>query len=134
MVWCGNRHRPGRAGPRPLTFPQAPRAYCNSGIDTLGRVIEVASGQPFEDFLSKRIFQPVGMKATTFYPDAGQPIAMTYGVYVSAGVNVAAARRVEYANNPFLVLLLRNPDESSRQYMYEAISPLLMRSHVERQV
>jgi predicted amidohydrolase len=50
-------------------------------------------------------------------------IAVTYGVYVSAGVNVAAARRIEYANDPFHVALLRNPDESGRTYAYEAIEP-----------
>jgi CubicO group peptidase (beta-lactamase class C family) len=66
---------------RPLDFEPGSRwAYCNSGIDTLGRVIEVASGQPYEEFLAKRIFQPLGMKATTFYPAEGKPIAMTYGV------------------------------------------------------
>src|SRR5439155_754858 len=66
---------------RPLDFePGSKWSYCNAGIDTLGRVIEVASGQSYEDFLSKRVFQPVGMKATTFYPDAGQSIAMTYAV------------------------------------------------------
>jgi CubicO group peptidase (beta-lactamase class C family) len=47
-------------------------AYCNPGIDTLGRLIEVLSGQSYEEFLSKRIFEPLGMKDTTFYPTAAQ--------------------------------------------------------------
>jgi hypothetical protein len=50
-------------------------------------------------------------------------IAMTYGVYVSAGVNVAAARRVESASDFFLVAFLRDPDEPGRTYAYEAVSP-----------
>jgi CubicO group peptidase (beta-lactamase class C family) len=54
---------------RPLDFePGSKWAYCNAGIDTLGRVIEVVSGQSYEDFLAQRIFQPLGMKDTTFYP------------------------------------------------------------------
>jgi len=50
-------------------------------------------------------------------------IAMTYGVYVSAGVNVAEARRVEAADDPTRVSQLRDPDEPLRPYAYEAISP-----------
>jgi CubicO group peptidase (beta-lactamase class C family) len=58
---------------RPLDFePGSKWAYCNPGIDTLGRVIEVVSGQPYEEFLKKRIFDPLGMKDTTFYPTREQ--------------------------------------------------------------
>lgn len=56
---------------RPLDFePGAKWAYCNPGIDTLGRIIEVASGMSYEDFLHKRLFAPLGMHDTTFYPEA----------------------------------------------------------------
>jgi CubicO group peptidase (beta-lactamase class C family) len=52
---------------RPLDFePGSKWSYCNTGIDTLGRVIEVVSGQSYESFLAKRIFEPLGMKDTTF--------------------------------------------------------------------
>jgi CubicO group peptidase (beta-lactamase class C family) len=58
---------------RPLDFEPGSRwAYCNAGIDTLGRVIEVVSGQRYEDFLQKRIFDPLGMTDTTFYPTKAQ--------------------------------------------------------------
>src|SRR5262249_15889761 len=54
---------------RPLDFePGSKWAYCNAGIDVLGRIIEVASGMGYEDFLQKRIFDPVGMTDTPFYP------------------------------------------------------------------
>jgi CubicO group peptidase (beta-lactamase class C family) len=54
---------------RPLDFePGSKWAYCNAGIDVLGRVIEVASGMRYEDFLKKRIFDPLNMPDTTFYP------------------------------------------------------------------
>ena len=39
-----------------------------AGFDTLGRVVEVASGMKFDQFLKQRIFTPLGMKATGFYP------------------------------------------------------------------
>lgn len=58
---------------RPLEFePGSKWSYCNSGIDTLGRLIEVASGMSYEAFLQKRIFEPLGMLDTTFYPTAAQ--------------------------------------------------------------
>jgi CubicO group peptidase (beta-lactamase class C family) len=66
---------------RPLDFePGSKWAYCNAGIDTLGRIIEVASGQPFEDFLNDRIFQPLGMTGTAFYPDEKQ-LSLLAGLY-----------------------------------------------------
>ncbi|MGC8640904.1 MAG: serine hydrolase domain-containing protein [Isosphaeraceae bacterium] len=44
-----------------------------AGIDTLGRVVEVASGQTFDEFLRKRIFEPLGMSDTFFnVPDDRQ--------------------------------------------------------------
>jgi CubicO group peptidase (beta-lactamase class C family) len=58
---------------RPLEFEPGSRwSYSNSGIDTLGRVIEVVSGQDYEKFLASRIFEPLGMKDTTFRPSAEQ--------------------------------------------------------------
>ena len=58
---------------RPLDFePGSKWSYCNTGIDTLGRIIEVCSGKPYERFLGDRIFLPLGMKDTTFYPSGEQ--------------------------------------------------------------
>ncbi len=56
---------------RPLEFePGSKWSYCNAGIDTLGRVIEVVSGKSYERFLTERLFEPLGMKDTFFYPPA----------------------------------------------------------------
>jgi CubicO group peptidase (beta-lactamase class C family) len=38
----------------------------HAGIDALARVVEVASRQPFDEFLRRRIFEPLGMKDTFF--------------------------------------------------------------------
>jgi CubicO group peptidase (beta-lactamase class C family) len=46
--------------------------YSNAGINTAGRIIEVVSGMPYEEFLQKRLFSPLGMKDTTFWPNAEQ--------------------------------------------------------------
>jgi len=37
------------------------------GVDVLARLVEVASGQPFDEFLQNRIFKPLGMIDTGFY-------------------------------------------------------------------
>ncbi len=54
----------------PLDFqPGSEWAY--SGLaapDMLGRVVEIASGLTFDQFLKQRLFDPLGMKDTFFYP------------------------------------------------------------------
>jgi CubicO group peptidase (beta-lactamase class C family) len=67
---------------RPLDFePGSKWSYSNQGINTLGRIIEVVSGQRYEDFLQARVFGPLGMTDTTFYPTPAQldRLAVTYG-------------------------------------------------------
>jgi CubicO group peptidase (beta-lactamase class C family) len=56
----------------PLEFQPGTRwAYSPSAaFETLGRVIEVASGQSLDHFLRERIFEPLGMKDTYFGPPA----------------------------------------------------------------
>jgi len=52
----------------PLRFQPGTRwGYSTAGTDVLGRVVEVVSGMPFADFLQKRLFDPLGMKNTTFW-------------------------------------------------------------------
>jgi CubicO group peptidase (beta-lactamase class C family) len=53
---------------KPVQFePGSKWAYCQSGINTAARVVEVVSGLPFDAFLDQRLFGPLGMKDTTFY-------------------------------------------------------------------
>ena len=57
----------------PMQFEPGSRwSYCQSGINAAGRVVEVVSGMSFDAFLDKRLFQPLGMKSTTFYPGASE--------------------------------------------------------------
>jgi CubicO group peptidase (beta-lactamase class C family) len=53
---------------RPVSFePGSKWVYCQSGINTAARVVEVLSGLPFDQFCQERLFGPLGMKDTTFY-------------------------------------------------------------------
>jgi CubicO group peptidase (beta-lactamase class C family) len=57
----------------PLLFAPGSRyLYSNAGINTAGRIIEVVSGMPYADFLSTRLFNPLGMRDTTFWPSGEQ--------------------------------------------------------------
>ena len=49
-----------------------------AGFETLGRIIEIASGMPLDQFFRTRIFDPLGMKDITFWPtDAQMPRVAT---------------------------------------------------------
>ena len=52
-----------------ISAPGAKWAYSNTGINALGRIIEVVSGQPYPDFVQKRFFDPLDMNSTSFWPD-----------------------------------------------------------------
>jgi CubicO group peptidase (beta-lactamase class C family) len=57
----------GRLADVQLAFQPGEDWIYGISIDILGRVIEVASGQPLDKFLKKRIFKPLGMKDTGFF-------------------------------------------------------------------
>jgi CubicO group peptidase (beta-lactamase class C family) len=46
--------------------------YSDWGFDVLARVVEVASGEPFDEFLEKSIFKPLHMVDTGFYVPEGK--------------------------------------------------------------
>lgn len=57
----------------PLDFePGTNYQYSNAGINTAARIIEVVTGKSFEQFLDERLFQPLGMTDTTFWPNEEQ--------------------------------------------------------------
>ena len=47
--------------------PGAKFAYCDIGYDFLANIIEQVSGMPYDVFLAKRMFKPLGMKQTFAY-------------------------------------------------------------------
>jgi len=55
------------AGQPPRFQPGSRFSYSTAGIDILGRVVEVVSGMPFDQFLQKRVLNPLGMKDTSFW-------------------------------------------------------------------
>lgn len=51
----------------PLLFDPGERYHYAEGLDVAGRLVEVVSGLPFDEFLQTRLFEPLGMKDTQFY-------------------------------------------------------------------
>ncbi len=68
------------ASKRLLFDPGTKWSYCQSSINTAGRLVEIASGLTLDQFLEKRLFQPLGMNDTTFYiPEEKMPrLATSY--------------------------------------------------------
>lgn len=51
----------------PLLFQPGTEWNYSVATDVLGRVVEVASGQPLDQFFAQRIFRPLGMTDTAFW-------------------------------------------------------------------
>ena len=57
----------------PLLFePGTSWKYSNAGLDVAGAVIEKVTSEKIEDHLRRVLFDPLGMKDTTFRPNAAQ--------------------------------------------------------------
>jgi CubicO group peptidase (beta-lactamase class C family) len=73
----------------PLLFNPGERWEYSLGVDVLGRLVEVVSGKPLDEFFRTRIFEPLGMKDTYFYlPDnKRERLATAYTYYAEKGLN-----------------------------------------------
>jgi D-alanyl-D-alanine carboxypeptidase len=58
-------------GSRPPVFePGTKREYSNYGFMILGRVVEVVSGLPYDQYVAANIFAPAGITASGFQPES----------------------------------------------------------------
>ena len=73
----------------PLLFNPGDRFEYSLGVDVLGRLVEVVSGMPLDEFFRTRIFEPLGMKDTYFYPPENKldRLATAYTYYADKGLN-----------------------------------------------
>jgi len=73
----------------PLLFNPADRFEYSLGVDVLGHLVEVVSGKPLDEFLRTRIFEPLGMKDTYFFPPDNKlgRLATAYTYYPDKGLN-----------------------------------------------
>ncbi len=82
--------------------PGAKWKYTQSGINAAARVVEVVSGMSFDAFLAKRLFVPLGMKDTTFYPTDAQRarLATSYAKNKDTNALEAVPPREFYEGKP----------------------------------
>ena len=73
----------------PLLFNPGEKWEYSLGVDVLGRLVEVVSGKPLDEFFRTRIFEPLGMKDTYFYPPDSklERLATAYSYYDGKGLN-----------------------------------------------
>jgi len=56
----------------PFEFQPGSEYEYGFGLTVAGRIVEIVSGKTFEQFVAERLIQPLGMKDTTWHPDAAQ--------------------------------------------------------------
>jgi CubicO group peptidase (beta-lactamase class C family) len=73
---------------QPLLFNPGEHWEYGLNIDVIGRLIEVLSGKPLDVFFHERIFEPLGMKDTYFFPPDNKVdrIATAYTYYADKGL------------------------------------------------
>jgi len=94
----------------PLDFePDSRYRYSNAGINTAGRIVEVVTQMPFEDFLDKRLFGPLGMKDTTFWPSRAQAARIATSYKPGPGGKSLAATTIGQLRYPLTDRTVRHP-------------------------
>ncbi len=86
----------------PLVHEPGARWSYSSGLDLMGRLIEVVTGQTFDAFLQDRFFGPLGMASTGFRvaaKDAGR-LATNYGVLAGKLVPIDLPESSVYLDQP----------------------------------
>ncbi|HTV65414.1 MAG TPA: serine hydrolase domain-containing protein [Bryocella sp.] len=72
--------------PKEIFPPGTTPAYSNYGATLAGYIVQRVSGMPFDDYIEKNIFQPLGMKHSTFR----QPLPPELKPLMSQGYNKAS--------------------------------------------
>ncbi|HXK08666.1 MAG TPA: serine hydrolase domain-containing protein [Vicinamibacteria bacterium] len=77
-----------RLAAQPLLFNPGERWEYGLGVDVLGYLVEVVSGQTLDQFLETRVFGPLGMKDTFFFvpDDRRDRLATAYTWYPEKGL------------------------------------------------
>jgi CubicO group peptidase (beta-lactamase class C family) len=73
----------------PLLFNPGDHFEYSLSVDVLGRLVEIISGMPLDQFFKSRILDPLGMKDTFFYlpDDKVERLASAYTFYDDRGLN-----------------------------------------------
>ncbi len=95
----------------PLKHEPGERWSYGLSIDVLGRVVEVASGMPFDQYLEQNIFEPLGMESTGFYFDDSMANRLT-----TMYANQRDPKLVAFPNDPERDLTGDFPIQGAKSY------------------
>ena len=68
-------------------------SYSNPGFALAGAVIETVSGKPYADYVSERLFKPLGMTRTTYDPTRAMTYQFSQGLYSATGAEPQIVKR-----------------------------------------
>lgn len=86
----------------PLQWEPGTRMKYSQGPEIGGRIVEVVSGMPYCQFIQQRLLDPLGMKDTTFWPNAEQAshLALTHAYDPKAKMLKPIALNSELVGDP----------------------------------
>ncbi len=89
----------------PLMEDPGTRFRYSEATTVLGRLVEVWSGEPFDQFLQRRVFAPLGMRDTTFYvaPEQRARLATVYGPADGGGLRPVEVEALPFTERPALI-------------------------------
>ena len=76
----------------PLKFNPGTRWNYGLSTDIVGRLVEILSGQRFDDYLRQEIFEPLGMEDTGFFVPEASAERLSRALPVPAGQHPDALR------------------------------------------
>jgi len=82
-----------------VSEPGTAYLYSNMGIATLGRIVEVLSGEEYTRFVQSRILSPLGMQDTFFFPQGDEKKARIAMIYLHEDGKLALAREKAQAGD-----------------------------------
>jgi CubicO group peptidase (beta-lactamase class C family) len=89
----------------PLMEDPATRYRYSEGTTVVGRLVEIWSGKPFDQFLDDRVFKPLGMTETGFWVREQQRARLTtvYGPAPGGGLIPVEIEEVPFTVRPALI-------------------------------
>ena len=114
-----NEYRAAKVRSRSMTLPQfitnithvplmedpGTRYRYSESSTVLGRLVEIWSGQPFDVYLNRRIFTPLGMTDTGFWtrPEQKAHLATVYALAPEGGLRAIEIEDVPFTERPALL-------------------------------
>jgi CubicO group peptidase (beta-lactamase class C family) len=90
----------------PLVEDPGTRYRYSEGTSVLGRLVEIWSGKPFEEFLTERVFRPLRMSDTMFWAstaDQRARLATVYGPAQGGGLIPVETETLPFTERPTLI-------------------------------